>query len=176
MQTCTAKTEISRFSAFMRSSCQRFQDIEVSISHESCDETNCNALKRQLGLMMNGVVADNCHQFIEVDDSCNMSEKCSTHAGRRFLHPRQSVVAYISIAANDKRIPICCGTHGPDMVVVGEANDPVDFDNGCSAARVSATEKLKDLLKYIKGEKGVQRCSQFIVSKDCVVYDKHVQP
>ena len=176
LQTCTAKTNINEYDLVDRDSCGRFQDMpEITISHESCDDTNCDSLKCQLHLMMKGAVTENCQQFIKVDDSCKR-EGCSRQDARHFYHPRQSVVAYISVAAEGMLYDECSDTHGPHMVVVGEANESINFEDGCMVARVNAIEKLEHLLTKEKGEKGEIRCNQFIVTNDCVLYDKHVQP
>ena len=154
-------------------SCTRFENVKFEANHQSCDETNCNSLQRQLLMQMEGAVAEQCRRFIKVEDSCKRNEECKTHANIQSIHPRQTVVAYVSMDAENKLYHDYCGnTRGAEMVVTGDYFARTPFQNlGCAQATGKAIQNLMKRLDSKKGrEISSKYCHQFIVARECVQY------
>ena len=124
---------------------------------------------------MEGALANQCHRYIEVDDSCKRYGECKTHDTIQSVHYRQTVVAYVSIDAENKMYYGLCGdTHGKEMVATEDAFLP-NFDDGCKEAQEKAIADLKKRFDSQKNFLG-SACYEFIVVKDCVRYDDKPNP
>ena len=147
-------------------SCETLKHQITILSHQSCDEANCESLTFEVKQNLTRQLPEQCHDYILVGP-CTKSSVCTANPNQ--VEPLLTRLSFLGWDAlkDDK----CKEIHG--NVMRGTAST-CSKDEGCEEARLNAFENFKKFL----GAKN-EECVKYIATtppSQCVQYGNCGQP